>query len=128
MSPSRAPVLVLGVSLAVASAAPALATQPVVQRLAVDVEGTGKPDTVVVYEGTVSVTVRVRFADPARAPQTFRFAVDPGREDAVCRLPVRLSAESTPRSGRGFALVDGACDAIHFEWDRRTRRVEWWRE
>jgi hypothetical protein len=123
--------------------AQAAATFPATHLFA-DLDGDGKPDAIALDQTTASVTLRVQFADRAHRPQRFTFAVDAGREDAICRVPVRLQLESLNydlaaavgepvpgfvRSGRatGFRLADGVCDAIHFFWNHRTNRLQWWR-
>jgi len=112
--------------------------------ISVDLDGDRKPDTVLLRQGANSVVVLVRFGDRSKKEEQFRFTVDPGREDAVCKLPVRLRiepldydltaalGESLPgfvrsKSHNGFAIVDEACDSIHFFWNHRTKRLEWWR-
>lgn len=69
------------------------------------------------------VDVLVRFAGSSHSPERFHFPVDGGLQDAVCRLPVELHAESR----ESFTVADGACDSIHFSWNRLTRRIDWWR-
>lgn len=91
-------------------------------QLVIDVDGDGRPDTVSLIQERNAAVVLVRFAARRHSAQRFRFVVDPGREDAICKLPAQLRAEP-----RGFALVDGACDSIHFRWDPKTHRIVWWR-
>jgi hypothetical protein len=129
-------VVLAGLMIVASSAGPA--------RLLLDLEGDGKADTVLLYQNRTSATVVVRFADPSEKPQHFTFGVDPSRENALCRMPARLQAESLDydstgatgeqipgfvrsKDGKGFALVDGACDSIHFFWNHRTKRLQWWR-
>ena len=90
--------------------------------LSIDLDGDGRPDAVVLSQGHDAITVSIRFADSRRKPQQFRFLVDPQREDAICRLPARLRIEP-----HGFQVVDGACDSLHFFWNAKAQRVEWWR-
>jgi hypothetical protein len=92
----------------------------VVSRLVIDVDGDGRADTIELISGRNDVTVVVHFGDTRRMPERFHFPVDPGREDAVCKLPVHLRVEHS-----GFAVVDGVCDSIHFVWNRKTQRLEW---
>ncbi len=115
-----------------------------VHRLRIDIDGDGHPDSIVLTEGPhTGVLVVISFYDSRHAPERFHFPVDPSMQAAVCRLPVRLRAESLDydpapavgslpgfvRSKRrtGFALVDEACDSIHFYWDARAQRLRWWR-
>jgi hypothetical protein len=91
-------------------------------RLSLDLDGDGRPDTVVLSQGNNAITVTIHFGDPRRKPEQFHFRVDSFREDAVCRLPVVLRVEP-----HGFQVVDGACDSLHFYWDAKKQRVEWWR-
>ncbi|HTX60624.1 MAG TPA: hypothetical protein VMH02_13220 [Verrucomicrobiae bacterium] len=112
--------------------------------LNLDLDGDGVPDRVTLTQGNGEAIVRVAFAARSHPAQRFSFPVDPGREDAVCALPVRLRAESLDydpapalgaalegfvrsKTAHGFALVDERCDAIHFYWNHRTRRLAWWR-
>ena len=94
-----------------------------VTTMVLDLTGDGKRDMVRLEWDRTSVSVRIRFANPARPPQQFHFGVDSGREDAVCRVPVQLRREPP----HGFQVVDGVCDSLHFVWNARTKRVEWWR-
>lgn len=91
-----------------------------------DFDCDGRTDTVLLQQGAGKVIVDARFADPNHHPQRFVFAVDSAREDAVCRLPVHLVVEGSGKC-KGFAVVDEACDSLHFYWDRRSKRLEWWR-
>jgi hypothetical protein len=113
-------------------------------KLLLDLDGDGKADTVLLYQNRTTATVVVRFANPSEELQHLTFGVDPNRENALCRLPVHLRAESLDydiadatgeqipgfvrsKNGKGFALVDGACDSMHFFWNHRTKRLQWWR-
>lgn len=113
-------------------------------RLSIDLEGDGELDTVLLFQGHGGITVVVRFAVASRTPERFHFVVDPVREDAVCRLPAQLEVESLDydlaaaigekvvgfvrsKTSKGFEIVDGACDSIHFFWNHKTKRLEWWR-
>lgn len=90
--------------------------------LALDLDGDGKLDTVSLSQTKTFVTVRVRFGDSSKKPETFFFPVDAGNEDAVCRIPVVLR-----KTKAGFDLVDEACDSIHFFYNRKTERMNYWR-
>jgi hypothetical protein len=131
---------VLFISAALTSLAAASAT-----RLTLDLNGDGRPDTVLLTQSKSAVDIVIYFGNAAYKPEHFRFPVDSGREDAVCRVPVKLYAESLdydaasvaggPISGfvrskasKGFAIVDEACDSIHFFWNHRTKHMDWWRE
>ena len=111
-------------------------------QISVDLDGDGKPDTVLLEQRDNSVSVSVHFDAASHKPQQFRFAVDAGREDAVCALPVRLHIEPLDYdlaaavgkpvpgfvrsdAGKGFAIVDGACDSIHFYWNHMEKRLDW---
>jgi hypothetical protein len=100
----------------------AVASELGVTHLALDLAGDGRSDAVDLVERKHDVIVLIHFGNPRRKPERFLFAVDSWREDGICRLPARLRPERS-----GFALIDGACDAIHFVWNRKTQRVEWWR-
>ena len=90
--------------------------------LTLDLDGDGRPDTVHLVREKNAVTVIAGFGDPRRKPQRFHFVADSGGEDAICSPNARLQIE-----GKGFALVDGLCDSIHFFWNHKTRRLDWWR-
>ncbi len=112
-------------------------------RLRVDLDGSGQTATALLFQRAGAVGVVVRFADHRHPAQRFHFVVDPAREDAVCRLPVRIALESlavdraqaaslgvnlaVPARGQGFQVSDGTCDAIHFYWNASEGRVVWWR-
>jgi hypothetical protein len=91
--------------------------------LLVDLTGNGNRDKVVLTQAPEAITVTVTYAGAKRKAQTFQFGVDSGREDAVCGLPVELQREGA----HGFMVVDHRCDSLHFAFDRKTQRVEWWR-
>ena len=135
---------IFAAALGVAVSHAGLAAEKPATQLRIDLVGDGKLDTVLLSRGDATVTVLVRFADPARKPERFRFPVDPAREDAVCKRPVRVQAESLDydlsaatgedvpgfarsKTAKGFQIVDGTCDSIHFFWNHKTQRMEWWR-
>ena len=104
-------------------AAALLAAAVPAQTLHVDITGGGRADTVALTQTSAKIVVTVTYADPSLKSQTFTFGVDPGREDAVCGLPVELLREGA----HGFVVIDKLCDSLHFSWNRKTHRVEWWR-
>ncbi|HTV91521.1 MAG TPA: hypothetical protein VMG98_02265 [Verrucomicrobiae bacterium] len=93
------------------------------QTLAIDLDADHRLDTVALKQTPRQIEVTVRFGDPSRAPEIFRFAVDPNREDAVCAVPVYLKREAA----HGFMVVDNTCDSLHFFWNHATHRIQYWR-
>ncbi len=74
-------------------------------------------------------------------PEILEFAVDPGRQDAICAEPATLAVESLDydpegdvagfqrsKVCKGLVLNDSQCDPIHIFWNRSTRHLSWWRE
>lgn len=113
--------------------------------LRLDLDGDGRPDSIRLLLHKTGVTVVVRYADRRRAAQRFDFVADSGREDAVCSPVARLQVESQnydpaaalgeplpgfvrSKTAKSFRLVDGLCDSIHFFWNHKTQRLDWWRE
>jgi hypothetical protein len=112
-------------------------------RVVLDLAGDGRLETVTLTEQKHAAVVSITYRD-RHAPQRFTFVTDSSREDAICALPAVLRVESQDwdptqavghvdgfvrsKSAQGFALVDGTCDSIHFYWNHRTHRVDWWRE
>lgn len=113
-------------------------------QLWLDVDGDGRPDSIRLVQQRAGVMVFVRYGDPRRAPQQFYFPADSSREDAVCSPAARLRVESQDydpaqalgapvrgfvrsKTAKGFQLVDGLCDSIHFFWNHKTQRLDWWR-
>lgn len=91
-----------------------------------------------------AVSVRVVFGEVKRRPAQFRFEASRSSQEAVCTTPVHVEPESLDhdpsKEGVGelpgfrrsktcsaFALVDGECDSIHFYWNHKARRLQWWR-
>lgn len=76
-------------------------------------------------------------------PEILSFPIDPAKQAATCGEPARLQVESLdydPSEGvgpiegfersqscKGLTLSGGECDAIHLFWNRKTRRLDWWR-
>ena len=116
---------------------------PRVAPLIVDIDCDGKPDKVSLSQSTESAKVRVIFGNRLHKPATFSFNASRGRPDAFCTLPVRVQAESLdydPSEAVGkipgfqrsktclaFALADDQCDSLHFYWNHKTKKLEWWR-
>ena len=128
--------LLLNLVLAAALAQP--------QKLVVDLDADHRPDTVALTHTSKQIEVTVTYGDRQWKPQSFRFAVDPNRHDAVCTLPVYLKREAldydiaqavgSPVEGfvrsphlYGFVVMDNMCDSLHFYWNHATHRVEYWR-
>ena len=99
------------------------------QRLRVNLRCTKRPDAITLRQSAAhGVTVRIDYVDGQYPSQTFHFAVNGGSEDAVCAIPVQLRRERTIGAHcEGFAIVDERCDSIHFTWNPKTHRAEWWR-
>lgn len=111
--------------------------------LVLDLIGDGTRDTVRLVQGKKSITVSVTYGNRKLATDRLTFTVDPGRQDAICKLPARLEAEPIdyappPELGNlegfvrskkamGFRVVDGACDSLHFFWNHKAKHIEWWR-
>ena len=113
-------------------------------QLWLDVDGDGRPDSIRLEQQRAGVALAVRYGDPRRAPQRFYFPADSGREDAICSPLARLQVESQDydpsialgeplpgfrrsKTRKAFRLVDGLCDSIHFFWNYKTQRLDWWR-
>jgi hypothetical protein len=108
-----------------------------------DFDCDGKPDRAVLTQDSRKVTVRVSFADRLHRPARHVFPVSAGLQGAVCAVPVRIAVESLDydpkeavgeipgfvrsKSCKGFVLSDDRCDALHFYWNHRSKRLEWWR-
>ena len=114
-----------------------------ISELAADLDCDGRPDRALLgrHSGTIYVGVLL---SSKREPQLFGFAVDPGIQNAICAEPAVLTIESLdydpkeegvgPIAGfrrskrcKGLRLEGGECDSIHFFWNHKTRRLEWWR-
>jgi hypothetical protein len=91
--------------------------------LLLDLTGTGHTDTVVLTQTQKQIEVTVRYGDRRRPTETFRFPVDTGLEDAVCAVPVYLKREKT----HGFVIADNTCDSLHFSFNHKTNRMQYWR-
>jgi hypothetical protein len=107
--------LVLNLLLAAALAQP--------QTLVVDLDADHHLDTVVLTQTQKQIEITVSYADPRFPREVFRFVVDPNREDAVCAVPVYLKRESA----HGFVVKDNTCDSLHFSFNRKKNRLEYWR-
>ncbi len=115
-----------------------------ISELAADLDCDGRPDHALLGRHSGNVYVGVVLSSE-RKPQVLGFAVDPGIQNAICAEPAVLSVESLDydppeemgsiavagfrRSKRckGLRLEGGECDSIHFFWNHKTRRLEWWR-
>lgn len=106
-------------------AAVLLGAVPAPQTLVVDLDADHHPDTVVLTQTQAppQIEITVTYGNPHWRPERFIFTVDPGREDAVCTLPVSLRREGA----HDFIVVDNRCDSLHFRWNPKTRHLEWWR-
>ena len=113
-------------------------------RLRLDVDGDGRPDSIRLVRQNAGVSVVVRYGDPRRTSQRWYFPADAQREDAVCSPAARLQVESQDydpsqalgeplpgfvrsKTRKAFRLVDRLCDSIHFFWNHKTKRLDWWR-
>lgn len=108
-----------------------------------DVDCDGKPDRIVLRQDSKEVRVDVTFGALRRRSAAFTFVVSSGTEAGVCSIPVHLEIESLdydpteavgPVEGfarsttcKGFVLDDDRCDPVHFFWNRKTKRLAWWR-
>lgn len=108
-----------------------------------DFDCDGRPDMASLRQTYKGIVVRVSFAERWHRTQTFSFPIDPAQENALCRLPVHLQLESLEYNAKaasgyapgfvrsthckGFAVVDNACDSIHFYWNHKRNRLAWWR-
>jgi hypothetical protein len=78
-----------------------------------------------------------------RMPEILDFAVNPGVQEAICAEPAVLRIESLDydpakavgeipgfrrsKTCKGLRLEGGECDSVHFFWNHKTKRLEWWR-
>jgi hypothetical protein len=109
-----------------------------------DLDCDGKPDRVRVYVHESRLEVLVDYANRNRQQARFSFSVSAGIQDAVCALPVYVEEEPLdydlaeivggPVPGfvrsetcKGLVIADHRCDSLHFFWNRKNRRLEWWR-
>lgn len=122
-------------------AAPPSAMDP--RTVVADVDCDGTPDKIVLRQDSKQVRVDITFGALRRKPAAFTFAVSSGTEAGVCSIPVRLEIESLDydpsdavghvegfsrsMTCKGFVLDDDRCDPVHFYWNRKTKRLAWWR-
>jgi len=114
------------------------------QTLVVDLDADHHLDTVVLNQTRKQIEITVTYGNPKYPSEIFRFPVDPGLEDAVCAVPVTLKREPLDydltkavgyrvdgfvRSPHlyGFAVLDGKCDSLHFFFNHKTNRMQYWR-
>lgn len=137
--PKPTRLLTLAVMLSTAACA-SYAPEP----LRVDLDGDGTPESIRLVQEATQVRITIEGNSVAQSAQTLSFGVDPGRQDAVCALPVTLTpatsdcapealgAQALPGcmarpAARSLTLSDGQCDAIHLYWNHDTRGLAWWR-
>jgi hypothetical protein len=77
-------------------------------------------------DGSVYVGV---IASGVAMPEVLPFAVDAGKQAAICAEPAVLTAEPLDPPGpggcAGLRLEGGDCDSIHLFWDRQSNRLSW---
>ncbi len=104
-----------------------------------DFDGDGRSDeaTLGARPNLLTVTVHRGLANP----QALEFGVGTGAQDAVCVLPVIMSASAASCEADGdvlpgcveipgkmdLTIIDGACADIHLYWDQAHQRMAWWR-
>lgn len=120
----------------------AVLAQP--QTLAVDLDADHHLDTVVLTQTQKQIEVSVTYGNPTYPSEIFRFPVNPGLEDAVCAVPVVLQREAldydlTKAVGHkvdgfvrsknlyGFVVMDKKCDSLHFFFNHKTNKMQYWR-
>lgn len=102
----------------------------------------GQLDTVVVGHRHDNVLIGVVPADKSK-PVVFEFRTDhPSGEDAFCETKVDIGLDARDCVGAegehiagckvikgcsGFSAYDGDCDAFHFYWDNRQKKLTYWR-
>jgi len=108
-----------------------------------DVTCDGKADGILLGRDNSTVWVAVISSDKPEANRRnlMQFALGPGTQAALCALPatietypIECETESGPLEGckpssscRGFSVVDGQCDSLHFYWHSGRKRIVWWR-
>jgi hypothetical protein len=93
------------------------------QTLVVDLDADHHLDTVVLTQTQKQIEVTVTYGDPQYPTETFRFPVNSGLQDAVCAVPVVLKREKA----HGFIISDGKCDSLHFFFNHKTNKIQYWR-
>lgn len=125
------------VTLFLASSAPLAADQ----RIDADLDGDGQPDSALLTQTAERLRLSLKLSAAPQSVAAVEFGVDPARQDAVCRLPVRITAEPLDCEPEGvllpgcnqqppaFELVieDGDCDAIRVYWNHEKGALSWWR-
>lgn len=106
----------------------------------------GWPDLALLGSTAADVKVAVFFGPiQGMSPLAVQaFSVDASKADGICALPARLEPElqdypADPSGGgaregyvmdsaaTGLRLSAEACAPIHFYWNGRSKRLEWWR-
>jgi hypothetical protein len=104
-----------------------------------DLDGDGQPDSISLDQRSGHLTLVVLVSSTS-STKILEFGVGQSQQ-AVCRLPVRLSAERLDCEPDGIALPgcrqvqeantlvldDGECDAIRVFWDHEKGALGWWR-
>ena len=125
------------VTLLLASSAPLAADQ----RIAADLDGDGQPDSALLTQTAERLRLSLKLSAAPQSVAAVEFGVDPARQDAVCRLPVRITAEPLDCEPDGVSLPgckqqppaselvieDGDCDAIRIYWNHEKGALSWWR-
>lgn len=128
--------LLLNLVLAAALAQP--------QTLVVDLDADHRLDTVVLTQTQKQIEVTVTYGNPMYAPEVFNFPVDSSLEDAVCAVPVILKREALDydltaavgykvdgfarsKNLYGFVVMDKKCDSLHFFFNHKTNKIQYWR-
>jgi hypothetical protein len=93
------------------------------QTLVIDLDADHHPDTVVLTQTQKQIEVTVTYGNPQYPSEIFRFPVNPGLEDAVCAVPVYLRREKA----HGFVVADNRCDSLHFFFNHKTNKMQYWR-
>lgn len=108
-----------------------------------DVTCDGKADGILLGRDNSTVWAAVISSDKPEVNRRnlMQFALGPGTQAALCALPatietypIECETESGPLEGckpspscRGFSVVDGQCDSLHFYWHSGLKRIVWWR-
>lgn len=115
--------------------------KPVSHTLHIDLNGDGSKETVTWSQDPKAITLSVLDKKNASVEQHLIFGMDPARQDAVCKLPVKLVVidqqcdpldEPLPgckseSKGKALLINDDICDPIILYWNHDDDLLNWWR-